>query len=89
MSCEAARAAVGPFLADNSQCSNDEDCTQVSAFCVANATCGALAIAVGYDEAAWAAIDDGLGTCQGCSADPCGFPVVCNAANRCEFSPGG
>ena len=77
-SCTVAQQAAVDFIANNSACMVDEDCTQVLGQCVPSNVCGAVALAVTHDAAAWAMIDAALQTCTECGGDPCGGCTTCD-----------
>lgn len=77
--CRAAQQAADEFIANNSACEVDEDCTQVGGLCVGSNVCGEVSLNVGHDAATWAMIDAGLQTCTDCGADPCGSCPRCDA----------
>lgn len=85
--CVDAQQAADEFIANNSACEVDEDCTQVAALCVPSSVCGAVPLNAGYDANTWAAIDAALQTCTECGGDPCGACTLCDGG-VCRLSVG-
>jgi hypothetical protein len=86
LTCVEAQEAAAMFVAANAACEVDADCTSVLALCVGEGqVCGALPVRVGYDEAAWAEIEQALSICTECGGDPCGACSAC-VAGTCTLA---